>query len=60
MSRKASRYKSRNKSRNKSRINRLRPLAGVLAAGLGLPGVAAAQGNQYYPTYFTGPQPNGS
>jgi YVTN family beta-propeller protein len=38
----------------------MRPLAGLLAAGLGLPGVAAAQQSQYYPTYFTGPQPNGS
>ncbi len=48
------------KYRNKSRINSLRPLASVLAAGLGLPGLAAAQGNPYYPTYSTGPQPNGS
>jgi YVTN family beta-propeller protein len=54
-----SRIKVRNKSRNKSRPNRLRPLTGVLAAGLSLPGLAAAQ-SQYYPTYFTGPQPNGS
>jgi YVTN family beta-propeller protein len=54
------RKSSQNKSRTKSRIKRLRPLAGLLAAGLGLHGVAAAQGNQYYPTYFTGPQPNGS
>ena len=60
MSRKTSKYKFRNRSRTKSRINRLRPLAGLLAAGLGLPGVAAAQGSQYYPTYFTGPQLNGS
>ncbi|MFZ0284270.1 MAG: bifunctional YncE family protein/alkaline phosphatase family protein [Terriglobales bacterium] len=51
---------SRTMSRKKSRINRLRPLAGLLAAGLSLPGVAAAQESQYYPTYFTGPQPNGS
>jgi YVTN family beta-propeller protein len=36
----------------------LRPL-GLLAAGLSLPGLAAAQ-SKYYPTYFTGPQPNGS
>src|SRR6202161_2686754 len=50
--------KIRNKSRNKSRKS-LRPLAGLLAAGLSLPGLAAAQ-SQYYPTYFTGPQPNGS
>ena len=60
MSRKVSRNRSRVKSRSKSRVNRMRPLAGLLAAGLGLPGVAAAQQSQYYPTYFTGPQPNGS
>jgi YVTN family beta-propeller protein len=59
MSRKASRYDSRKKSRNKSRINRLRPLAGVVAAGLSLPGLAAAQSN-LYPTYVVGPQSNGS
>jgi YVTN family beta-propeller protein len=40
-------------------MKRMRPLAGVLAAGLTLPGLAAAQ-SKYYPTYFTGPQPNGS
>jgi YVTN family beta-propeller protein len=53
--------KARNKfrTRNKSRINRLRPLAGVLAAGLSLPGLAAAQ-SKPYPTYVAGPQPNGS
>jgi YVTN family beta-propeller protein len=60
MSRNKYRSRSRSKSRNKSRINHLRPLAGVLAMGLGLPGVAAAQGNQYYPQYFTGPQTNGT
>src|SRR6201987_6185454 len=49
----------KNKSRNKSPINRMRPLAGVMAAGLTLPGIAAAQ-SQPYPTYVTGPQPNGS
>ncbi len=59
MSRKAYRYRSRNRSRNKNRMKQLRPLAGLLAAGLSLPGLAAAQ-SQYYPTYFTGPQPNGS
>ena len=51
--------KSRNHSRNKSRIKSLRPLAGLVAAGLSLPGLAAAQ-SKYYPTYFTGPQKNGS
>jgi len=50
--------KIRNKSRNKSRKN-LRPLAGLMAAGLSFPGLAAAQ-NNLYPTYVTGPQPNGS
>src|SRR5580704_14891209 len=50
--------KIRNRSRKKSRKN-LRPLAGLLAAGLSLPGLAAAQ-SQEYPTYYTGPQPNGS
>src|SRR5579863_1430048 len=61
MSRKTSQFRKmfRNKSRNKSRINRLGPIAGLLAAGLSLPGLAAAQ-SQYYPTYVTGPQPNGS
>ena len=53
------RNKPRNRSRNKSRINRLSPLAGLLAAGLSLPGLAAAQ-SKPYPTYVTGPQPNGS
>src|SRR5208283_5078840 len=57
----ARKNKSRNKfrTRNKSRINRLRPLAGVLAAGMSFPALAAAQ-SVPYPTYFTGPQPNGS
>jgi YVTN family beta-propeller protein len=59
MSRKTPQNNSRKKSRKKSRINRLRPLAGLLAAGLSLPGLAAAQ-SQEYPTYVTGPQPNGS
>ncbi|HVR27521.1 MAG TPA: bifunctional YncE family protein/alkaline phosphatase family protein [Candidatus Polarisedimenticolia bacterium] len=59
MSRIKSRNKSRNRSRNKRRINRLRPFAGVLAAGLSFPALAAAQ-SAPYPTYLTGPQPNGS
>jgi YVTN family beta-propeller protein len=61
MSRKTSKFRKivRSKSRNKSRINRLRPLAGLLAAGLSLPGLAAAQSKEF-PTYFTGPQPDGS
>jgi YVTN family beta-propeller protein len=59
MSRKASRDRSRNRSRNKSRMRRLHPLAGLLAAGLSLPPFAAGQSTPY-PTYVTGPQPNGS
>jgi YVTN family beta-propeller protein len=59
MSQRASRKKARNRSRNRSRINRLSPLAGVLAAGLCLPGLAAGQ-SKPYPTYQTGPQKNGS
>jgi YVTN family beta-propeller protein len=50
---------SRKKSRNESRINRLRPLAGLLATGLSLPGLAFGQSKEF-PTYVTGPQPNGS
>ncbi len=50
----------RNKSRKKPRTNHLRPLAGLMAAGLGLSGLAAAQSQLYYPTYVTGPQTNGS
>jgi YVTN family beta-propeller protein len=51
--------KSRNHSRNKSRTKSLRPLAGLLATGLSCAGLAAGQ-SKYYPTYFTGPQKNGS
>jgi len=54
-----SRRSFRNKSRNRSRIDRLRPLAGLVATGLGCAGLAAAQ-SKYYPTYVAGPQPNGS
>ena len=54
-----SQMKARNKPRNKSRKN-LRPLAGLVAAGLGFPALAAAQSQLYYPTYVTGPQKNGS
>jgi YVTN family beta-propeller protein len=59
MSRKASRNKPQKRSRNKSRIKHLRPLTGLLAAGLSLPGLAAGQSKEY-PKYFTGPQKNGS
>jgi len=54
-----SRKTSRSNSRNKSRIKDLRPLAGVLAAGLSLPGLAIGQ-SVPYPTYVTGPQSDGS
>jgi YVTN family beta-propeller protein len=54
-----SRKTSRSRFRNKCRTNRLRPLAGLVAAGLSLPGLAAAQSAEY-PTYVVGPQPNGS
>ena len=53
------RKRSRNNSRNKSRSNRLRPLAGLVAAGLSFPAIVSAQ-SKPYPTYVTGPQPNGS
>jgi YVTN family beta-propeller protein len=49
----------RSHSRNKPRTKHLRPLAGLLATGLSLPGLAAAQ-SQQYPTYVVGPQSNGS
>jgi YVTN family beta-propeller protein len=53
MSRKASRN-----SRNKPRINRLRPLASLLATGLIVPGLAGQ--SKEFPTYVAGPQANGS
>jgi YVTN family beta-propeller protein len=59
MSGKASRNKPQKKSRSKSRLNRLRPLAGLLAAGMCLPGLAAGQSKEY-PKYVAGPQKNGS
>ena len=59
MARKVSRNKPHFKSRNKSRMERLRPLAGVLAAGLCIPGMAAGQSKEY-PKYTVGPQANGS
>ena len=45
-------------SRRKSRINPLRPLAGLLATGLSVPGLASE--SVPFPTYVAGPQPNGS
>jgi YVTN family beta-propeller protein len=59
MARKASRNKPQTKSRHKSRLNRLRPLAGLLAAGMCLPALAAGQSKEF-PKYVTGPQKNGS
>ena len=61
MSRKTSKFRKmfRIKSRNKSRSKFLRPLNTLLAAGLSLPLLAAGQ-SVPYPTYVTGPQPNGS
>ncbi|HZD48590.1 MAG TPA: bifunctional YncE family protein/alkaline phosphatase family protein [Silvibacterium sp.] len=53
-----SRKVSRNNSRNKSRINRLRLLAGLLATGLTVPALLGQ--SKPFPTYVTGPQPNGS
>src|SRR5690242_3957247 len=44
-------------SRKKSRINRLRPLAGLLATGLSVPAFAGP--SEPYPTYVTGPQAAG-
>jgi YVTN family beta-propeller protein len=46
-------------NRKKSKTKRLSPLANLLAAGLGSVALAAAQ-SMPYPTYVTGPQPNGS
>jgi YVTN family beta-propeller protein len=44
-------------SRKKSRINRLRPLAGLLATGLAVPAFAGP--SDPYPTYVAGPQAAG-
>jgi YVTN family beta-propeller protein len=51
--------KSRSYSRHKSRMKHLRPLAGLLATGLGTAALATAQ-SVPYPKYVTGPQKNGS
>src|ERR1700759_1148741 len=59
MFRKKSRKKLRNNSENKARFNRLRPLAGILATGLSVPAFVVGQ-SVPFPTYATGPQPNGS
>jgi YVTN family beta-propeller protein len=60
MCRKLFRNSLREKRKKQSKIKRLRPLAGLLAAGLGSAALAVAQSNPYYPTYHTGPQPDGS
>ncbi len=39
-------------------VNRFRPIAGLLATGLAVPGLLAQ--SRPYPTYVTGPQSNGS
>ena len=57
MSRKTYPKASRKMSRRDSRINRLRPLASLLATGLSVPALAQSVP---FPTYTTGPQPNGS
>ena len=48
---------SRKATRRNSRINRMRPLAGLLATGLSIPAFAQSVP---FPTYSTGAQPNGS
>src|SRR5580704_1460479 len=58
MSRKTSPKASRKASQKKSRTSRLRPLAGLLATGLSVPALFGQ--SKPFPTYVTGPQPNGS
>jgi YVTN family beta-propeller protein len=52
-----SRTKIRKATRKKSRVNRLRPLAGLLATGLSIPAFAQSVP---YPTYSAGAQGDGS
>jgi len=59
MCRKFFRNSFRESQKKKSKIKRLGPLASWLAAGLGSMALATAQ-SVPYPTYVTGPQPNGS
>src|SRR6516225_6370456 len=59
MSRKFFRDSARRNRKKNSKIKRVSPLASLLAAGLGSAALAVAQSNPY-PTYVTGPQPNGS
>src|SRR5277367_2057731 len=58
MSRKTSRNTPLNDSRNSSRLNRRRLLAGLLVMGLSAPALFGQ--SKPFPTYSTGPQPNGS
>jgi YVTN family beta-propeller protein len=58
MSGKRSRRKSRNDAHAKAQTKALRPLAGLLAAGLAVPAFGGS--SVEFPTYVTGPQPNGS
>lgn len=58
-SRKTPQNKSQKNSQKNPQINRLRPLAGLMAAGLSVPAFVAGQ-SVPFPTYVTGPQPNGS
>ena len=59
MSRKFFRNSFLENRKKRSKIKRVSPLANLLAAALGSAALAAAQSNPY-PTYFTGPQSNGS
>src|ERR1700693_4085910 len=59
MSRKLFRQTSRNRLRALKRLLRKHAQQAMLAAGLTLPALAIAQ-SVPYPTYVTGPQPNGS
>ncbi|MBV9761396.1 MAG: bifunctional YncE family protein/alkaline phosphatase family protein [Acidobacteriaceae bacterium] len=58
MFRKRIKKKSRKHSRKDSRFSRLSPLKALLAAGLSVPALFAQ--SVPFPTYVTGPQPNGS
>src|SRR5579883_3589838 len=53
-----SRNTPRNDSKNSSRRNCLRPLAGLVATALSVPMLFGQ--SKPFPTYATGPQPNGS
>jgi YVTN family beta-propeller protein len=59
MCRKLFRSCLREKRKKESKVKRLSPLANLLAAGVGTAALAVAQSIPF-PTYVTGPQPNGS